>query len=65
MSELIADPPTRIPAKGGDEPDVFTGWRRVMCWTQRAGACRSAKRSYNRRLRSLARLVLRRTDNAE
>lgn len=39
------------PVKGGDEQDVFTGWRKVMCWTQRAGACKRVKRRANRRER--------------
>lgn len=31
--------------------DVFTSWRRVMCWTQRAGACAAVKRRARRRER--------------
>ena len=56
--EAAAEPPPRIPAKGGREEDGISGWRRVVCWTQRAGACRYAKRSYNRRLRRMARRIL-------
>lgn len=43
----------RIPAKGGDEEDVFSGWRRVLCYTKRSGVCKSIKRKYNRRLRAV------------
>lgn len=50
--------PSRIPASGGDEQDVFSGWRRVLSWTKRPGACARAKRSYNRRLRRLTREAL-------
>jgi hypothetical protein len=39
------------PVKSGDEQDVFTGWRRAYCWTQRAGACKRVKRRANRRER--------------
>lgn len=41
----------RIPLKGGAEHDVFSGWRRVLCYTSRAGVCKSVKRKYNKRLR--------------
>lgn len=58
MTEHPIEPPRRIPARGGGEADVFSGWRKVMCWTQRAGTCRAAKRSYNRRLRQTARRIL-------
>lgn len=37
--------------KSADEQDVFTGWRRAYCWTQRAGACKKVKRRANRRER--------------
>jgi len=39
------------PPKGGGEQDVLTGWRRVYCWTQRAGACAWWKRRNRRRQR--------------
>jgi hypothetical protein len=35
--------------KGWAEQDVFTRWRRLMCFTQRAGVCKSVKRAANRR----------------
>lgn len=38
-------------ARGGFEQDVFTSWRRVLCYTQRAGVCKKAKRQANRRER--------------
>lgn len=54
-----ADPPKRIPAQGGDEHDVFSRRaRRIHCWTQRAGACKGAKQSYNRRFRHLVKRIL-------
>lgn len=34
-----------------DEFDVVTGWRKVMKWTQRAGACSKVKRRMRRRIR--------------
>ena len=52
------EPPRRIPARGGDEQDVFSRWRAMLCYTQRAGVCANAKRSYNRRLRRVVRGVL-------
>ena len=52
-------PPTRIPLRGGDEYDALTRWRRALCYTQRPGVCRSIKRGYQRRLRHLARAMLR------
>jgi hypothetical protein len=41
----------REPARSGDEQDVITRWRRVYCWTHRAGACHRVKRQLNRRAR--------------
>lgn len=38
-----------------DEDDVYTGWRKVMCWTQRAGAVKKVKRRTHRRERREAR----------
>lgn len=43
----------------GDEQDVMTGWRRVMCWCSRAGATARIKRFYRRRERSLNKAELR------
>lgn len=58
-----SDPPIRIPARGGDEQGVFSRRARPMlCWTQKAGACRRAKRAYNRRLRGIARRGLSRME---
>lgn len=34
-----------------DEQDVYTGWRRIYCWTQRAGATSEVKRRTRRRER--------------
>jgi hypothetical protein len=46
---------TRIPMNDGDEYDVFTRWRKVLCWTKRAGATAKVKRGYRRRLRRVLR----------
>jgi hypothetical protein len=35
----------------GDEQDVYSRWRHVMCWTQRAGAVKAVKRRTHRRER--------------
>ncbi len=40
-----------IRLKGGNEQDMLTGWRKVM--SHRNGQAKSAKRSYNRRLRRI------------
>lgn len=37
--------------KSGDEQDVHTGWRRLYCYTQRAGVTKRVKRRTNRRER--------------
>ena len=37
--------------KTGDEWDVVTGWRKVLCWCQRAGATSKVKRRMRRRIR--------------
>ncbi len=47
-----------IRMKGGLEVDVFTGWRKVLCYTQRAGVCKKAKRKYNKRVRKQIKLEL-------
>lgn len=38
-------------ATNGAEQDVFTGWRKVYCWTQRPGATAWWKRNARRRER--------------
>jgi len=40
-----------IPMKGGFEQDIFTGWRKVLCYAQKAGVCKKAKKKYNKRVR--------------
>tara|TARA_Y100001951_G_C11097897_1_gene160352 strand:- start:191 stop:370 length:180 start_codon:yes stop_codon:yes gene_type:complete len=35
--------------KGGDEYDVTSSWRKVMCYLQRAGAVKSIKKKMNKR----------------
>jgi hypothetical protein len=34
-----------------DEQDVYTSWRALLCWTQRAGATKKVKRLTHRRER--------------
>ncbi len=41
--------------KSADEQDVFTGWRRLYSYTQRAGVCHKVKRRARRRERHEAR----------
>ena len=48
--------------KRGDEYDVIGSWRRLYCWTQRAGAVAGVKRRLRRRVRHDARRALRRVD---
>ena len=45
--------------KSNDEEDVMTGWRHVMCWTQRAGAKAGVKRRARRRERHSAKRAVR------
>lgn len=42
---------TGTPERGGDEHDVFSKMRRMICTFKRAGATAKAKRSYNKRVR--------------
>lgn len=37
--------------KDGDEQDCYTGWRKVIKWTQRAGAVKAVKRRTHKRER--------------
>lgn len=41
----------RSKLKGGDEWDVVTGWRKVLCYTRRPGVCKDVKRRIRRRER--------------
>ena len=41
----------RIPEKGGDEHDAFSGWRKWLCYLKRPGVTKSIKAKYNRRFR--------------
>jgi hypothetical protein len=50
------------PLKGGIEYDVFTGWRRLLCYTSRPGVCKWAKNHYWRRVRRKQREDLKRRD---
>lgn len=49
----------RIPMKGGAEMDVFSRWRKIMCYTSRPGVCKRVKRGYNKRVRRAAKMELR------
>ena len=40
----------RIKLKG-IENDVLTGWRKVLCYTQKSRICKYAKTQYQRRFR--------------
>ncbi len=44
--------------KSGAEDDVVTGWRRVLCYTSRAGVCHRVKTVLAKRARKAARLSL-------
>lgn len=43
----------RVALKIGLDWDVFSGWRRMLCYTMRPGVCKKAKRAYNRRVRRM------------
>ena len=47
------------PVRGGAEQDVFTRWRRLYCYTQRARVCKKVKTSASRRDRREARRAIR------
>lgn len=47
-----------LPAKDAAEQDVFTGWRRLMCYTRRPGVCKAIKRQYRKRCRRVAKRVM-------
>lgn len=53
----------RRASHGFAEDDVFTAWRKVYCWTQRAGACKRVKTRANRRERREARDAIRRGED--
>jgi hypothetical protein len=40
--------------KNAAEWDVFSGWRRWLCYTSKAGVCKSVKRDVNKRARQEA-----------
>lgn len=39
------------PARGGCEQDVTTGWKKILCWCERAKASAFWKKRIRRRLR--------------
>lgn len=45
--------------KSGDEWDVVSGWRKLMCYTLRPGVCKSIKQKMNRRARREAKADIR------
>jgi hypothetical protein len=49
----------RRPTKTAAETDVFTRWRRIYCYTQRAGVTSSIKRTARRRERHDAKRQIR------
>jgi hypothetical protein len=49
----------RRPVVNGDEQDVYTRWRRYLCYTQRPGVVKSIKRSTHKRERREARAAIR------
>ena len=42
--------------KGWDEQDVYTGWRKYLVWTSRAGAVKAVKRRTHKRERREAKM---------
>lgn len=51
--------------RNGDEEDVFTGWRKIYCWTKRPGATKKIKTIANRRDRHNAKINLRKENENE
>ncbi len=49
--------------RSGDENDVFTGWRKMYKYTQRAGVCKAVKRRANRRERREGRREARKAED--
>jgi hypothetical protein len=45
-----------------EEQDAYTGWRKVMCYLQRAGKVKAIKRRTHRRERREAKREIRRGD---
>lgn len=45
--------------KGGDEQDVFSGWRRVLCYTKRPGVTKAIKAKFSRRVHREQKVSLR------
>lgn len=43
----------------GREEDVFSSWRHIYCYTQRAGVCAEVKRGARRRERREAKVAIR------
>jgi hypothetical protein len=47
-----------IPMKCGDEFDVFSRWRHLLCYTQHPGVTKKVKRRYNKRSRHDAKIKI-------
>lgn len=43
----------------GDEQDVYTAWRKLYCYTQRAGVVKAVKRRTHRRERQEGKVEIR------
>jgi hypothetical protein len=54
----------RRPIVNGDEQDAYTGWRAVLCYTQRAGVVKAIKRTTHKRERREARAAIRTERNS-
>jgi hypothetical protein len=48
----------RRPVVNGDEQDVYTSWRRVLCYVQKPGVVKAIKRSTHKRERREARRAI-------
>lgn len=46
-----------------DEEDAYTGWRKVLCYLDKAGAVKYIKRKTHRRERREAKQAIRRGDD--
>jgi hypothetical protein len=55
----------REPVKTGDEYDLITRWRRVLCYMKRPGVCKRIKAGINRRLRRAAKAEVERSEGSE
>lgn len=54
----------RRPITGYDEQDVYTGWRRLYCYTRKAGVVAYVKKKTHKRERREARAQIKKELNA-